>query len=43
MLCSRERPYGIHADLTGRDCPRCGWAPKRRAAAVAARAPLSLC
>ncbi|HEY0013358.1 MAG TPA: hypothetical protein VGB79_10975 [Allosphingosinicella sp.] len=42
VLCSRARPYGIHADLTGHDCPRCGWVPKRRGAA-AARTPLSLC
>jgi len=28
--CSRERPFGIHADLTGSCCPRCGWTPKRR-------------
>ncbi|HEX8643975.1 MAG TPA: hypothetical protein VF702_08690 [Allosphingosinicella sp.] len=31
LTCSRLRPYGIHADLTGRCCPRCGWAPRRRA------------
>jgi hypothetical protein len=30
--CSRRRPWGIHADLTGGSCPRCGWAPSRRRA-----------
>jgi hypothetical protein len=29
-FCTRERPWGIHADLTGRCCPRCGWTPARR-------------
>ncbi|HEX8366916.1 MAG TPA: hypothetical protein VF603_16670 [Allosphingosinicella sp.] len=30
LRCSRERPFGIHADLGGGRCPRCGWTPKRR-------------
>lgn len=29
-LCSRDRPFGIHADLSVESCPRCGWTPKRR-------------
>jgi hypothetical protein len=28
--CSAERPFGIHADLGGGRCPRCGWTPRRR-------------
>lgn len=30
LRCSRERPFGIHADLGGGRCPRCGWTPGRR-------------
>jgi hypothetical protein len=30
LRCSRERPFGIHADLGGGRCPRCGWTPRRR-------------
>ncbi|HEX8193668.1 MAG TPA: hypothetical protein VF552_12295 [Allosphingosinicella sp.] len=43
VLCSRERPFGIHADLSGHHCPRCGWAPARRRAAAARGRPLTLC
>jgi hypothetical protein len=32
VLCSRERPFGIHGDMTGARCPRCGWAQQRRRA-----------
>jgi hypothetical protein len=39
ILCSRNRPFGIHADLSGHCCPRCGWTPKRRRA-FAPRSPL---
>jgi hypothetical protein len=30
VLCSRARPFGIHGDLTGMQCPRCGWAQRPR-------------
>ncbi|HEX9932258.1 MAG TPA: hypothetical protein VGB08_05400 [Allosphingosinicella sp.] len=35
-FCSRPRPFGIHADLTGGCCPRCGWTPRRRRRKLAA-------
>jgi hypothetical protein len=43
MLCSRERPFGIHRDLSGESCPRCGWTPRRRRTAQARTLPLTLC
>lgn len=30
LRCSRARPFGIHGDLSGGACPRCGWTPTRR-------------
>jgi hypothetical protein len=44
LLCSTERPWGLHAPVRNdEDCPRCGWvapgpAGDARAEAEAARA-----
>jgi hypothetical protein len=36
-LCSPERPWGVHQQLTRPACPRCGWDPHSFAARKSAR------
>lgn len=32
ILCTPEKPWGIHLSVGEQSCPRCGWAPGGRRA-----------